>query len=91
MGLNRQIRKVAGDWFDLPSDVINDEPRVEMVGKSRLDVENHQGLVLFCSEELKLRTNRGIIHVLGKGLKIRMINPYMISISGEITKIEYDQ
>jgi sporulation protein YqfC len=82
-------RKIT-DWFDLPLDVWSDQSaHIEWLGRESVQIENHQGIQLFCPQEIQVQSGEGLICIAGKGLRIKAINQYAIQVIGEIETIGY--
>ena len=76
-------------WLDLPPDVTEDVPRIQMIGSYQLMVENHRGIDFFNDSEILLKTGHGKIRVRGDKLVIRLIFPEEIRIEGNIVEIRF--
>jgi sporulation protein YqfC len=90
------MRRLARKWnqftakmLDLPQDVVQDLPRITMIGNMQLYVENHKGVLHFSNEMLKLELTKGKLEVYGKGLVIRAILSEEVFIEGSISEIKY--
>lgn len=89
MRLPRFMNHFAAQMLDLPQDVVHDLPRITMIGNVQLYVENHQGVLHFSSELLKLQLTKGRVEVTGKDLVIRAILKEEVFIEGIITGVSY--
>lgn len=85
----KRLKNQVLQRLDLPMDVISAEPRIEWVQNGYLQIENHQGIQFFSSEELKVRTKQQLLAISGKKLKIKVLNAYIILMTGEIDQIRY--
>jgi len=89
----RRLKKKLNEWtsqvIDLPPDVTLDLPRITMIGNQRISIENHQGLVHFSSEQMKLAVHNGIVELQGNQLMICTISTDEISIEGQIVEFKY--
>jgi sporulation protein YqfC len=83
------MRKWASEWLDLPADVTEEVPRIEMIGSMRLQVENYREVERFHSEELKLKVKEGTLAIKGERLKIKAIYPDVVLIEGSIHELTY--
>lgn len=75
--------------MDLPSDVILELPRITMIGQLHVYIENHQGLVNYSDSELKLKTYKGYIQVLGSSFVLKKMYPTEILLEGVITDVKF--
>lgn len=75
---------------DLPADALLDLPRVTMIGQIHIYIENHNGVVHFSNEELRLALKKGQqMKVNGEGFVIKTILPEELLLEGKIRKVEY--
>ncbi|MDD9268671.1 sporulation protein YqfC [Paenibacillus sp. GCM10023248] len=87
--LTRKWNQFTAKILDLPQDVVQDLPRITMIGNVQLYVENHRGVLHFSSENLKLELTKGTLEVLGKNLVIRAILSEEVFIEGLIDNVKY--
>ncbi|MGY0692882.1 sporulation protein YqfC [Virgibacillus sp. FSP13] len=73
----------------LPSDVILELPRITMIGQIHCYIENHQGLEVYSDTELKLKTNKGFIQILGSSFVLKMMLPEEILVEGQIEEVKF--
>nr|WP_204667170.1 sporulation protein YqfC [Gracilibacillus alcaliphilus] len=77
--------------FDLPSEVTLKLPRITTIGTIHAYIENHQGLIIFSSEELLLKVHQGHVRIKGKGFVLKMMIAQDILLEGEISGIYYEK
>ncbi|MEW9701608.1 sporulation protein YqfC [Paenibacillus sp. SI8] len=87
--LTRKWNQFTAKILDLPQDVVQDLPRITMIGNMQLYVENHRGVLHFSSETLKLQLTKGKLEVSGNQLVIRAILPEEVFIEGRIDDVKY--
>jgi sporulation protein YqfC len=85
----RKWSQFTAKVLDLPQDVVQDLPRITMIGNVQLYIENHQGVLHFTSNLLQLQLSQGKLEVQGKQLVIRAILPEEVFIEGKIDGIQY--
>ena len=73
----------------LPSDVILELPRITIIGQIHVYVENHQGLIMYSDTELKLKTHKGFIQILGSEFVLKMMYPEEILLEGKISEVKF--
>ena len=76
--------------LDIPIDVVLDMPRVTVIGSLQAYVENHQGIVFYDHNQIKLSFSEGVIAITGDSLTIRVINLDEIIIDGNIELINFE-
>ncbi|QOR35591.1 sporulation protein YqfC [Clostridium sp. 'deep sea'] len=87
--IDRLKANIAGT-FDIPIDVVLDMPRVTVIGSMQIYIENHQGIIFYNDDIIKLAFSEGVIVITGDGLTIRVINIDEMIIDGDITKIHFE-
>jgi sporulation protein YqfC len=85
----RKWSQFTAKVLDLPQDVVQDLPRMTMIGNVQLYIENHRGVLHFTSNELQLQLTKGKLEIQGKQLVIRAILPDEVFIEGVIDGIKY--
>ena len=87
--LNRS-KEVLANKLDLPKDVILDKPKIIIIGRNEITIENHKGILSFEEKAIKINTNDGTITIKGKGFEILYIATATITISGWFDNIAYE-
>ena len=82
-------KQVLVDKLDLPKEVVLNVPRITVIGKNEITIENHKGILTFDKEEIKINTNIAPIVIKGSGFEILYIASTTLIISGSFTSIEY--
>jgi sporulation protein YqfC len=85
----RKWSQLTAKVLDLPQDVVQDLPRITMIGNVQLYIENHRGVLHFSSDLLRLELTKGKLEVSGKELVIRAILPEEVFIEGIIDGIKH--
>lgn len=87
--IGRRLRGWTNGVLDLPQDLLQDMPRITLIGNKELYIENHRGVLHFSSERLKLALAKGAIEITGQELVIRNILGPELAIEGNIGEIRY--
>lgn len=75
----------------LPEDALTGGARVTVFGRGSVLVEGQRGVVELSPERIRLRTGRGVLSVLGRGLSIRELSVDAAMIVGEsVDSAAYD-
>jgi sporulation protein YqfC len=89
----RKWRNKVQKWFvqhsDMPADVIMDLPRITMIGRLHIYIENHKGVLAFSKEELRLSMKQGQLLIIGQEFILKTILPEEILLEGSIRKVEF--
>ncbi|MEJ4084277.1 sporulation protein YqfC [Bacillus altitudinis] len=75
--------------LEIPPDVMMDLPRITMVGRLHIYIENHKGLLLFSDQEVRLMLKQGQCIISGKNFVIKTILPEEILLEGKIDEVRY--
>lgn len=84
-------KQVLIDKLDLPRDVVLDVPKIIIIGRSEITIENHKGILTFDESHLKINTNSSPITIKGNKFEILYISTGTITISGHFDSIEYER
>ena len=63
-------KEFIAEKLELPLDVILDIPKIVLLGKEELTIENHKGIVSFNNNEIRVDSKNGIIKVEGNNFEI---------------------
>ncbi|UOQ93777.1 sporulation protein YqfC [Halobacillus shinanisalinarum] len=85
----KQLRSWVGRYFDLPSDVMLDLPRITTIGSIHAYIENHTGLLHFSDQEVRLKYRDGHISIKGKELRIKMMLKEELLLEGTLDTVEF--
>lgn len=87
---HQKIKKWTAGILDLPQDVVLDLPRITMIGPLQMYIENHRGVLVFHTHELRLLlSNKGQLLIRGERLVIRQILPEEVLLEGFIREVHY--
>lgn len=78
------------DMFEIPQDIILDLPRITMLGNKQLLVENHKGIIEYCSSLVRINVDQGELIVIGRNLLLGNLQTEQILIEGVVEEIKYD-
>lgn len=81
------VQQRIAEIFDLPRDVIADLPRLTLIGRTQIFVENHKGIILYDKEIIRIAFTGGEIVIKGQGFQIRTVYTHEIYIEGLIENI----
>ncbi len=84
----QKVQRIA-DALDVPLNVLSDIPRIELMGKSNLSIENFRGILDYGENSVKVNTTVGIVEIKGQNLFIESITDEGILIKGSIESIVF--
>lgn len=79
----------AAELFDLPADLVEGLPHVEMVGGGHFFMEHHRGILSYSGEEIDINGDKMIVRVCGQGLELVSMTGDALRIRGNIEKVEW--
>lgn len=63
-------------------------PRVELVGRHELRMENHRGILAYGREEIIISGGKVIVKIIGSGLELKAMNAAELLITGTVSVVE---
>lgn len=87
MGFGSRFIDRFNDAFGLPPEVMLNLPMIMMVGGKSLILENHQGILEYSRERIRIRLLHGELVLQGLNLVIQSISNDEIQIKGEIADL----
>ena len=84
-----KLREKLSNAFELPKDIVLDVSKIIIIGTGQITVENHKGIIEYSEELIRINTGSGIVALHGKNLAIKTIFQEEITITGEITNMEF--
>ena len=88
MKRKKVIRRVVAA-SGLPEDVVLGAPRVLLRGDRVLFIENHQGVVEYSAEKLRMKTMLGVLSVEGAALTLSELGEEDLMLTGTIKSISF--
>ena len=83
-------REKAADVSGIPEDVLMGWPKAILYGQRRLIVEQHQGILTYQEDIIRLKTACGILCVEGGELQITHYGPMDAVVTGKIIRLGFD-
>ena len=74
--------------LDLTGDLVAGLPRVELIGRSEMRMENHKGILSYGSQEIHISGGKLVVRVRGEDLELRAMNARELLITGTILGVE---
>lgn len=86
----KKIQTSVGDILDFPPDVAGEGPKITIIGRRQILVENYISIVNFSDKEIRLETADGDVCFGGEGLVLKVLLPTELRIEGEISSLSYE-
>lgn len=84
-----ELIEKAAQRLGIPIEESAGIPAVRIVGRGKVHIENHRGLIGYGTEEITLNAGRMVIRLTGSGLELRDMTDLELVITGKLDKIEY--
>ncbi|NLO21419.1 MAG: sporulation protein YqfC [Syntrophomonadaceae bacterium] len=83
------FNRVMADFLEIPRDLVMDIPKLTLIGRNELYIENHRGIIEFRIDLLRINLSRGFIEIQGSNLEIKTLLPEELFLIGEINTIVF--
>jgi len=93
MNLSDKLKKVKEKviyGLDLPVDVALSLPKITVIARKEVTVENHKGIIKFSDNELVINTCLGALKILGEDFEIIFVGGTTITLSGHFKSMVYE-
>lgn len=84
-----KLQKNLGEALDFPADVMGDGPKVTLIGRNEIVIENFIEIVTFSDEDICIVTSAGPLNLTGKRFVLKTILPAELRIEGELDTLSY--
>ncbi|AJA48373.1 sporulation protein YqfC [Clostridium pasteurianum DSM 525 = ATCC 6013] len=85
-----KVKKDLAEKLDIPADVILNIPKITIVGNDEITIENHQGILQFSDNFIRIKSSLGNIGIEGSNFEILFISGTTIVLSGVFKSMEYE-
>ena len=85
-GFRRVLRAL-----DLPEEVEGSVPKLTMLGRGDLVVENHTGILQYGDELVRLTTKEGVVRIDGTGLMLTEFGSERVYLEGRIAGWRFEE
>ena len=87
--MDNKIKNIVTKDFDLPMEVVDDIPKINIIGNSEITIENHKGILSFDKDNTRIKTNIGVLDIQGEEIEIVFIGGSTITIAGKFKALGY--
>ena len=85
------LKQQLSTMFEVPPEIVNDLPKITLLGNKEITVENFGGLIEYTMQKIRLSTKSGILVIDGIDLQARKMTADYIIIKGTILQIVFLQ
>ena len=79
----------AAELFDLPADLVEGLPHVEMVGGGHFFMEHHRGILSYSEKEIDISGEKCLLRIFGENLELTNMTGDQLRIRGKISRLEW--
>lgn len=83
------VNKIMTDFFEIPKDLVLDLPKITIIGREELYLENHRGIIEYSPHRIRINLIRGFLEIEGKDLVIKALLAEEMSIKGEVYMVRF--
>ena len=87
----KRLQKHAGEILEFPSDVLDNGPRITIMGRSEIIVEYYEEVIIFSDEEIMLKTPAGNLILRGQGFVLTTVLQTEIHIKGTLSQLSFEE
>lgn len=85
---NKSVLQYLLDYTELVDEALPGQPVVELLGDSRVLVENYQRILDYGLEQVCIRVRYGTVKILGCNLRLHQVTRQKLLITGKIDRVE---
>lgn len=87
----KRLQKNVGEVLELSSDILDNGPRITIMGRNEIMVEYYEEVVQFSDEEITLKTPAGNVVIKGKGFVLTTVLQTEIHIKGSLLQLSFEE
>ncbi len=87
----KKLQANLGSALDIPQDVLQDIPKITLVGNLEVWIENHTGLIEYTAEKVRVNTSLGLLTVSGSDFILVQLLPTEIKLEGKLQQIRFGE
>ena len=89
MGKGEKLWERLMDGADLPDEAVPGQTVVEVIGHNRVLIENHQGVIGYGKEQIRVKVPFGEVHICGGCLSLARMSRERLVVYGRIGQIVF--
>lgn len=87
----KKLQKHVGEALEFSSDILDNGPRITIMGRSEIIIEYFQEVIQFSDEEIALKTPVGKLVITGKGFVLTTVLQTEIHIKGTLLQLSFEE
>lgn len=86
----KKLKEKLSEALEIPKEITMDFPRVTLIGKNQMYVENGKGIVTYTDSFIQIHTSCYFLKISGVQLRIKQMTGELMEICGDFEKIELE-
>lgn len=91
MNKENNSKKKIKDFFEIPKEIISNEPKLTIMGFSEMLIENYKGILEYEDFFIRINTQIGTINVNGFNLELIQMTENDVIVTGKIQSIDIEE
>ncbi|MGL5615400.1 MAG: sporulation protein YqfC [Sarcina sp.] len=91
MGKINDLRVKIAESLEISEEVITNLPKISVIGKNKIIIENHKGIIEFDKHIVKTGSESGIIVITGKNFEVSFLGEDTIIVVGTFHSLTYGE
>ncbi|KUO64043.1 MAG: sporulation protein [Gracilibacter sp. BRH_c7a] len=87
----KKLQKQVGEVLEFSSDILDNGPRITIMGRNEIIVEYFQEVIQFSDEEIILKTPVGRLVIRGKKFVLTTVLQTEIHIKGNLLQLSFEE
>lgn len=87
----KKLQKHASEVLEFPPDVLDNGPKITIMGRKEIRVEHFQEVIVFSEQEIVLKTTEGKLALKGNNFVLNMVLQTEIQITGLISQLSFEE
>ena len=86
----KKLKEKLSEALEIPKEISMDFPRITLIGKNQMYVENSKGIVRYTDTEVQIHTSCYFLKISGVQIQIKQMTGELMEICGDFEKIELE-
>lgn len=87
----KKLQKHVGEVLEFPSDVLDNGPKITIMGRNEVRIEYFKEVIFFSNEEILLQTPVGKLSIQGKDFVLTVVLQTEIQLKGQLSGLSFEE
>ncbi|MBQ2968184.1 MAG: sporulation protein YqfC [Clostridia bacterium] len=87
----KKLKEKLSEALEIPKEISMDYPRLTLIGKDQLYIENGKAIVSYTDTFVQMNTSTYFLKISGENLRIKQMTGELMEIRGDFMKIELEK